>query len=336
MTGRIVSADKQSEKMIFYALIDLYMGWIAMLDAVSLDQLRAFIAAVDEGSFSAAARKLYRVQSAVSGWIGGLEAQLDVVLFDRTARFPKLTPEGVLLLADARNVIAGVDAMKARAKLMAGGLEAELSVVVDVFFPTATIAAVAKGFAEQFPLTPLRLFVEGLGAAYQPVLDERCSLGILASLPVEFPSLVSEHMDEIPLVVVAAPSHPLARLHGRIPKRELARHVQLVLTDRSHWLAGKDYGVFSPKTWRLADLSTKYAFLKDGVGWGSLPRHMVTSDIDAGKLVSLDIGGKLALGMSAVYRESAAPGPAGRWFIERVKTLSGDPERRGKSLRRSS
>ncbi|MGP1609619.1 MAG: LysR family transcriptional regulator, partial [Burkholderiales bacterium] len=139
-----------------------------MLDGVSLDQLRTFVAAVDEGSFSAAARKLRRVQSAVSGWISSLEGQLGVVLFDRTGRFPKLTPEGVLVLADARNVVSAVDALKARAKLMAGGLEAELTVVVDVFFPTTTIAAAAKAFADRFPLTPLRLFVEGLGAAYQP------------------------------------------------------------------------------------------------------------------------------------------------------------------------
>ena len=37
-----------------------------MLDGVSLDQMRAFIAAVDEGSFSAGARKLHRAQSVVS------------------------------------------------------------------------------------------------------------------------------------------------------------------------------------------------------------------------------------------------------------------------------
>jgi DNA-binding transcriptional LysR family regulator len=295
-----------------------------MLDGVSLDQLRAFIAAVDEGSLSAAARKLYRVQSAVSGWVGGLEGQLGVVLFDRKARFPKLTPEGVLLLADARDVVSAVDAMKARAKLMAGGLEAELSVVIDVFFPTTTISAAAKAFAERFPLTPLRLFVEGLGAAYQPVLDERCSLGILASLPIEFPSLVSERLGEVPLVMVAAPSHPLAILHGRIPKRELAKHVQLVLTDRSDLLAGRDYGVLSPSTWRLADLSTKYAFLKDGVGWGSMPRHMVESDITEGKLVCLDVRTDFALTMSAVYRASAPPGPAGRWFVDYLKDLSGE------------
>ena len=194
-----------------------------MLDGVSLDQLRTFIAAVDEGSFSAAARKLHRVQSAVSGWVGGLEDQIGVVLFDRTGRFPKLTAEGVLLLADARNIVSGVDTLKARAKLMASGLETELSVVVDVFFPTALVSAAAKAFANRFPLTPLRLFVEGLGAAYKPVLDGRCSLGILSALPVTFPSLVSERLGEVPLVSVAAANHPLASFDQRIPRRELAK-----------------------------------------------------------------------------------------------------------------
>ena len=73
-----------------------------MLDGVSLDQLRTFVPAVDEGSFSAAARRLNRVQSAVCTWVSSLEAQIGVVLFDRSGRNPKLTPEGVLLLADAR------------------------------------------------------------------------------------------------------------------------------------------------------------------------------------------------------------------------------------------
>jgi DNA-binding transcriptional LysR family regulator len=297
-----------------------------MLDGVSLDQLRTFIAAVDEGSFSAAARKLNRVQSAVSGWVSSLEEQIGVVLFDRTGRFPKLTPEGVLLLADARHIVSGVNTLKARAKLMAGGLEAELSVVVDVFFPTYAVSATVKAFAEKFPFTPLRLFVEGLGAGYQPILDGRCSLGILGALPGAFPSLVIERLGEIPLVVVASREHPLARCKGRIPKPELAKHVQLVLTDRSELSAGRDYGVMSPSTWRLADLSTKYAFLKDSVGWGTMPLHMVEHDIDIGALVVLEVddiprsGHPLA--MSAVHQAAAPPGPAGRWFIDHLKGWS--------------
>jgi DNA-binding transcriptional LysR family regulator len=301
-----------------------------MLDGVSLDHLRTFIAAVDEGSFSAAARKLNRVQSAVSSWIGGLEDQVGVVLFDRSGRFPKLTAEGVLLLADARNIVAGVDTLKARAKLMTSGVEAELSVVVDVFFPTAVVSAVAKAFASKFPLTPLRLFVEGLGAAYQPVLDGRCSVGILPPLPQTFSSLASERLGELPLVAVAAPGHPLASMGRRIPRRELAKHVQLVLTDRSDLTEGRDFAVASPLTWRLADLSTKHAFLKDGVGWGGMPLHMIDQDIAAGTLVVLDVDEMPRTGfmltMSAFHRTAQPPGPAGRWFVDHLRTLWDQPD----------
>jgi DNA-binding transcriptional LysR family regulator len=296
-----------------------------MMDGVSLDQLRTFIAAVDEGSFSAAARKLNRVQSAVSGWVSGLEDQIGVTLFDRSGRYPTLTHEGALLLADARNVISGVDKLKARARLMTSGVEAELSVVIDVFFPTDVVSAVVKEFAKQFPLTPLRIFVEALGAAYQPVLDGRCSLGILPPLPQPFPTLASERLGELPLVAVASACHPLAVFDRRIPRDELAKHVQLVLTDRSDLTSGRDFAVASPSTWRLADLSTKHAFLKECVGWGGMPLHMIEKDISDGTLVVLDVDDMPISGymltMSAFHRPSQPPGPAGQWFVSQLKSL---------------
>lgn len=294
-----------------------------MLEGVSLDQLRTFIAAVDEGSFSAAARKLNRVQSAVSGWISELEDQFGVVLFDRSGRFPKLTREGVLLLADARSIVSEVATMKARARLMASGLETELSVVIDVFFPTTVVSAAAKAFASRFPLTPLRLFVEGMGAGYEPIVEGRCGLGILSTIPVAFPSLVSERLGEVPLVAVASSNHPLSRLTHRIPRHEMAKHLQLVLTDRSDLMSGRDFGVVASSTWRLADLSTKHAFLKDGIGWGGMPLHMVENDIASGSLVILNDDdvppGGFMLTMSAYHRSSDPPGPAGRWFIDQLK-----------------
>ena len=88
-----------------------------------------------------------------------------------------------MLLADARNIASGLDFMKARAKGMASGLEPELSVVVDVLFPIAAITEAAKEFRVKFPGTPLRLYVEALGAAYQPVLDGIAGFGIVGSLP---------------------------------------------------------------------------------------------------------------------------------------------------------
>src|SRR5438874_1344747 len=114
-----------------------------MLDAVTLDQLRTFIAAADEGSFSAAGRKLRRAQSVVSQTLANLEAQLGVKLFDRSARYPRLTAEGRSLLADARAAADQVDDFKARARAMREGLEPELAVAIDVMYPMEAVTRAA-------------------------------------------------------------------------------------------------------------------------------------------------------------------------------------------------
>jgi DNA-binding transcriptional LysR family regulator len=301
-----------------------------MLDGVSLDQLRAFIAAVDEGSFSAGARKLRRAQSAISELVSNLEGQIGIALFDRSARYPKLTPAGTLLLSDARSVVANVDHLKARAKGIAGGLESELSAVVDVLFPIEGITGSAKEFRDRFPRTPLRLYVEALGGAYKPVIDGRCSLGVVGSLPLMPPSMTAERLEGVEIVMVAAREHPLAALEGVVTKAELTKHVQLVLTDRSELSEGREFGVLSPLTWRLGDLFAKHAFLLSGLGWGGMPLHAVKRDLVEGRLVVLSIEDMtpegMILPMSAVYLTAKPPGPAGRWLIERLKRCPGRRE----------
>ena len=294
-----------------------------MLDGISLDQLRAFIAAVDEGSFSAGARRLNRAQSAVSELVSNLEGQIGVQLFDRSERYPKLTPAGVLLAADARVVIGNINVLKARAKGISGGLEPELSAVIDVLFPIEAIADSASEFRTRFPRTPLRLYVEALGGAYQPVLDGRCSLGVVGSLPNAPASVSSEPLPAVDMIMVAARTHPLAKLTGIIPKSELSKHIQLVLTDRSELTQGREFGVMSPLTWRLSDLYAKHSFLLKGLGWGGMPVHAVKQDLKDKRLVKLRVEDLpeqgLALPMFAVYLSAQPPGPAGRWLIERLR-----------------
>jgi DNA-binding transcriptional LysR family regulator len=294
-----------------------------VLDGVSLDQLRAFIAAVEEGSFSAAARRLRRAQSAVSELVSNLEAQIGVQLFDRTERYPKLTSAGVLLVADARSVVANVAVLKARAKGISGGLEPELSAVIDVLFPIEAISESALEFRTRFPRTPLRLYVEALGGAYQPVIDGRCSLGVVGSLPDAPASMSIEPLQAVDMIMVASGDHPLAAIAGVIPRSELQKHVQLVLTDRSELTRGREFGVMSPLTWRLSDLFAKHSFLLKGLGWGGMPLHTVKRDLDDQKLKKLHIEDmpeqRLSLPMFAVYLSDQPPGPAGRWLIERLK-----------------
>ena len=292
-----------------------------MLDGFSLDQLRTFIAAADEGSFSAAGRRLGRAQSVVSQTLANLENQLGVRLFERGARFPVLTAEGKALLIDARTVARNMDLFKARARGLAGGLEPEVSVVVDVMFPTVVLTGAVADFQAKFPNTPLRISVEGVGAVIEPVLDRRCAFGVRGPLPIAPPELTSEHLLLISYQPVASPSHPLAAERRPIRTEELARHVQLVLSDRSRLSEGRDLGVFSPRTWRLSDLGAKHAFLRAGLGWGGMPLHAVEEDLASGALVPLTIeatGLAERMPMSAIYRTDTPPGPAGRWLIDRL------------------
>jgi DNA-binding transcriptional LysR family regulator len=293
-----------------------------MLDGVTLDQLRTFIAAVDEGSFSAAGRKLRRAQSVVSQTLANLEAQLGVRLFDRSARYPQLTEEGRSLLVDARSVADNIDGFKARARAMREGLEPELSVVVDVMLPMEALTRAATHSRKAYPHTPLRLYVEALGGVIKPVLDRDCSIGVIGSLPLVPDELQSEPLLNVPFVTVVSPSHPLAGTRGVVSASVIARHIQLVLTDRTVLSKGQSFGVLSPLTWRLADLGAKHAFLKAGLGWGHMPLHTVKADLDSGTLVKIRVEGNprdMTMAMMVVFRKDAPPGPAGRAFIAQLK-----------------
>jgi DNA-binding transcriptional LysR family regulator len=302
-----------------------------MLDGVSLDQLRTFIAAADEGSFSAAGRRLRRAQSVVSQTLANLEGQLGVKLFDRSGHLPVLTDQGRALLADARAVACDVDLLKARAKSLAGGLEPELSVAVDVMFPDAAFTHAVAAFQMEFPSTLLRFDVES-SAVIEPVLDGSCAIGVVGSWALIPPQLTHEALMTVRIPMVVSPRHPLASRRGRIPITVLAEHIQLSHIDPSDMTQVLAARAKYPKIWRLSHLGAKLAFLRAGLGFGGMPLHTVQADLASGSLVEIlaedaPPGGHVTE-MGAIYRTDGPPGPAGRWFIERLKQAQTLPLKR--------
>lgn len=285
----------------------------------SLDQLRVFVAVVDAGGFAHAARLLHRTQSVISYTIANLEEQLNVILLDRGKRKPELTEAGKALLADARAVSLQIDMMRARAKALAGGLEAEISLVVDVMYPACELVRLLQAFQLEFPTVALRLRIEALGAVVQMVLERQCHIGIggwMNSAPMAIERIGCGHVRMIP---VAAPSHPLAQIKGRIATALAREHIQLVLTDRSDVTAGQDFGVVALRDWRLGDLGSKHGLLRAGLGWGTMPEAMVREDLMAGRLMQLDLGDgdSIQYPVYVIQRADAQPGQAGQWLIER-------------------
>lgn len=294
-----------------------------MLDPITLDQLRAFIAVVEEGSFSAAARKLQRVQSAVSTTMANLESQLGVSLWDRSTKVATLTEQGHAVLAAAHRVCNEVDALRKLTAGMVSGLEASVSLCVDMLCPTSALVDLCQDFAEKFPAVDLRVDTQTMSAVSARVLDDTATLGVVSPRGL-VPGLESRVLAPIRMIPVVAPNHPLASHPGSIPTPLLSDFIQIVLSER-HETGVPDQAVLSPRTWRVADLHTKHAMLRGGLGWGNLPEHMVRDDLRAGRLVAVRL---LAWGedehklyLSAVYRSDRAMGPAHRWMIERLEQL---------------
>jgi DNA-binding transcriptional LysR family regulator len=279
----------------------------------SLDQLRVLIAVVETGSLAAAGRRLGRATSAISYAIDNLEAQLGLPLFRRSGtKRPELTEAGQVVLAEARGLTRGMDGLRARVSGLLEGLEAEVSLAVDVMLPTGRLVAALTAFQAEFPTVGLRLHVEALGAVAQLLDEGRVRLAVSGPLYTELAGVELLSLAGVMMIPVAAPGHPLTA--PNLPAGAARDHLQLVLTDRSPLTKGRDFGVLGERSWRLADLGAKHALLRAGAGWGNMPEPMVAEDLAAGRLVRLalpDWPGTL-YPLTLLHRRAEPPGPAAR------------------------
>ncbi len=295
----------------------------------SLDQLRIFLAVVEHGSFGAAARTSGRAVSAISYGVAQLEAQLAVSLFEREgSRKPVLTEAGEGLLAEARAVTDRVDALIAKTQGLHAGLESSVGLVVDVMVPSEATASILREFRRIYPTVALRLRIEGLGAVVQCLFEEEAELAIGGPELAGHPAIERQVVGAVDLIPVASPNHPLTRAaaQGAVRPGQSRQHMQLVLADRSTLTQGREYAVLSSHTWRLGDLGAKHSLLKEGLGWGTMPREMVADDLERGSLVELDLpekpGTRYTLG--AMWKRDTRLGPSTQWLIDAFREALDD------------
>ena len=297
------------------------------MDALTLDQFLVFATIVDEGSFSAAARKLGRAQSAITYATQKLEDQTDALLFDRTTYRPTLTEAGRALLPQARRVLAGLADYRRTAKAFTQGLEAEVHLAVDAFVPMQPVYDVLGDFSEQFPDTAVRLHsaIDGL-ALYL----ERYPEGLAFSPDVRVARSEFERnaVGDVQLVAVAAPSHPLAGFSPPHSPDLLAGYFQIVLAQQLFPHKGRNRGVVATRRWYADNMHIKQGLILSGHGWGSLPWHMAAADLAAGRLIELsperwDGADQMPLISYVIARSpTALPGPAGTWLFDHLSAQS--------------
>jgi len=297
------------------------------MDALSLDQFEVFVTVVEAGSFSAAARRLNRAQSAITYAVQKLEEQVGAELFDRSAYRPTLSEAGRTLLPQVRRILDDVGHFRASARQITRGLETELRVLVGAAIPMQLLAPALSDFREAFPTVQLRLsvlpFSMAAGRQMPGLSPGEADIRILPDLLLP-ETLARALVAEIDLVTVAAASHPLAKMHEGLDEHTLRDHLQIVLSEVREAVQGEDRRVVALNTWRVTDPGAQHALIRAGIGWGSLPEPAAAEDLASGRLVRLARERESASGFSrqvaivAVHRQDEPLGPAGRWLFERL------------------
>ncbi len=293
-----------------------------MIGSLSLDQLRVLVTIADTGSFSAAGRKLGRVQSAISQAIATLEAAQGVALFGRGGHRPQLTAVGRVLVDQARMVLASAARFEAVAAGTRAGLEPELALAIDPLVPTTPLIDSLRALSETFPDLPVSFSTEGLGGSLRRLRSGSAALAICLLLPDVPEDIAAYELLRVTMQPVVAPGHPLASLGRPATRGDLEPHVQLVLSDPVD-TGDAAYGLSSARLWRFVDIGRRLDFLLAGFGWCRMPDHLVAAPVTCGTLVALRIEDDSVPGegliIYAAHRRDRALGPAGRWLLDRLR-----------------
>ena len=207
----------------------------------TIDALHVFLAIADTGSFAAASRRLGRATSVVSYQLANLETQLGLTLLDRRgAKKIALTEAGQALVPNARAVAREVDSLLARARSLLGGVEAEVSLAVDVMMPMRDLTSILEDFRAAFGDLPdvLRAMVGKLRASMAEHLAEPA-----------WKALVQRLQDASPEFCELWERRDVADLAGRAKVIRNARVGVLHLEHTNLWLgpaAGPRLGTYVP------------------------------------------------------------------------------------------
>ncbi|TKB46370.1 LysR family transcriptional regulator [Thalassotalea mangrovi] len=290
---------------------------------LSLEQLQAFKVTVETGSFSAAARKLGKAQSSISGLIMNLEIDAGFSLFDRSSRSPKLTPEGLSLLNDINAVLNSHHNLTSRIANLAEEVEPEIAVAIDSFaIPHAKLLPLVARFEQKFPHTSLLLYTSPHQHAYHLISEGKANLAIALSkddYPQQFAFRGISHAH---YCTVVSNQHPLATF-AQVTPQDLASYRHLRITDTVTGFRRFD-SELSTSVWYSNDASLLIEGVKHGFGWAELPVASIEKDLQSGVLIKLPTTHQTVTFphcVDMIWHSQGAMGVALNWLIDEFTQL---------------
>lgn len=273
----------------------------------TLRQLKVFETVARHLSFSRAAEELHLTQPAVSTQVKQLEGHAGLPLFEQLGKKIYLTPAGSEMLHYARSIISQfreAEEAMVRFKGISGG---KLNVAVisagDYFFPR-----LLADFTRRHAGVVLNLAVHNREELLHQLSANLTDLAVMVRPPLDMPT-VNEPVAPHPYVIVAAPTHPLARKRN-IPLSRLAQEPFIVREKGSDtWNSMQDGFAGRLPNLKIAMEITSTETIKQaviaGMGISFLSIHTVALELQVGNLAVLDVEGfPVMLNWYVVHRKS--------------------------------
>ncbi|MBL4796611.1 MAG: LysR family transcriptional regulator [Oleispira sp.] len=288
----------------------------------NLEQLRMFVETANLGSFSACARKLGKVQSAVSQGIANLEIDFDRQLFDRSTRKPSLTPDGTRLLSYAQAILLQMDELDSAAQAMGRQEEALIRLAVDNALLLPNFYAVLARFERQFSATDIEVVSTTSFDVLEAIESDQADIG-LTFVEFDFNRDVElGYIGSLNFYPVCHPQHSLAQVN-EITAGDLLPHRQ-VMSRSSKGSVPTQLPQLSSKAWFCNNYTAMQSLTEQGIGWAYLPAYLAEESIQAGNLKKMKFSfdhktWKLSIEM--VRQKNKAMGPALAWLHDELKSL---------------
>jgi DNA-binding transcriptional LysR family regulator len=274
---------------------------------ISLDQWRALVAVVDEGGYAAAAEALHKSQSAVTYAVQQIERLLDVKAFELRGRKAVLTPTGRMLYTRARVLLDEATSIESAAHRTSAGWEAEISIAIEIIFPTWLALRCLDRFGAEAPQTRIELVETVIGGAPEALLERKVDLALTPRVP---PGFNGESLIRLGHVAVAHPEHPLFALGRPLTMKDLRKHRHLVVRDTSVRRDRRGAMLEGEQRWTVGHMATSLQAARMGFGFAWYPEDKIREELESGQLKALPLRDAADV-YSEIYLVIADPEGAG-------------------------
>lgn len=287
----------------------------------NLEQLRMFVETAQLGSFSACARHLGKVQSAVSQGIANLEIDLNTILFDRTTRKPSLTSRGKRLLPFAQAILQQTYEFNSINNALNLSHETEIKMAVDDGL-LPVVSNLLNAFSVRFPGTTLKLFAVAAPDVLRLVNTGRADLGLMFTSN-GFPQEVDLcYIGSLPFNGVVSPAHPLASAEI-VTDSDLLAYRQLTILGLDGQTLPHCPSI-SSDIWFGSSFDVVNTMVKEGLGWGYIPAYMAEQYENKGEMVRMNLSfdhKPWPVHIERVTAKQKNKGPALMWLSDAITHL---------------